>query len=120
MGFNSVLFICNDAMDQIDNDPIEWWRKTKQALMSRECSRGETVEYGFGSHANGFRAVWNGHADYGVLIAAGGNFAQVVGDGYQMWKHNDPEVLKRLLEKAANKKMIDAYVVTGFSTDKNA
>lgn len=103
MGYNSVIFICNDAISAIERDPEGWWRRTWDALNSPACMSGKTEEYGFGNHANGFRAVHNQHADFGVLIAAGGNFAQVVGRRAYAWRHNDPGVLKDLLEDAANK-----------------
>lgn len=86
MGFNSVIFICNDAFRAIDEDPAGWWEKTKAKLASSDCMGGATAEYGFGNHANGFRAVSNQHADYGVLIAAGGNRAEVLARGYAKWR----------------------------------
>ena len=103
MGGNSVVFICNDAWGEIDKDPAGWWAKTREALMSSACMGGETKEYGFGCHANGFRAIWNLHADFGGLIAVGGNWAQVISSMYGCWRHNDPKVQLELLAKAADR-----------------
>lgn len=97
MGFNSVLFICNDAMDQISKDPAGWWEKTKGELMtlSRPDKDGS---YGFGNHANGFQAVTNRHADETVLIAAGQNCATVIGSDFCNWNHHKKEGQIRLLK----------------------
>jgi hypothetical protein len=103
MGYNSVVFICNDAWGEIDKDPAGWWAKTRQELVSHECMSGETKEYGFGCYGNGFWAVWNQHADYGALIAVGGNWAQVISSMYGCWQHNDPDVQLELLGKAADR-----------------
>lgn len=100
MGYNSVLFICNDALDQIDKDPAGWWAKAKSELM--RCTDGEPREFGFGCHANGFYAVSNRHADNGVLILAGGNTVTVLHDAYGRWKHS-PEDIVGVLKDAALK-----------------
>jgi len=82
MGYNSVIFICNDAMGEIDRDPEGWWKKTKHELMSGSCTRGWPKEYGFGSHVNGFYAVWNQHADMTGIIIVGQNMVEVVHNRY--------------------------------------
>ena len=83
MGFNSVIFICNDAMDQIDKDPKGWWKKTKKELDHQTENDGT---YGFGNHLNGFQVVSNEHADDILLIAVGGNYATVIDKEYGGWK----------------------------------
>ena len=74
MGYNTVLFICNDAMGEIDKDPKGWWEKTS-GLIARSY---EPATYGFGNHCNGFMVVASDHADVTNVIATGGNFAEVL------------------------------------------
>jgi hypothetical protein len=107
MGFNSVIFLCNDAIGQIKNDPEGWWDTTWAALNETETMQGTTFEYGFGNHANGFRAVWNRHADDYALIAVGGNYATVIdsgrGYGSSMWGHHEPGAQVAILRQAAER-----------------
>ena len=98
MGFNSLIFICNDAIGEIEKDPVGWWKATWNAL----SHPGELPkEYGFGNHANGFMAVSNMHADGTVLVAAGGNHATVL--DVSGFDHHTPEFQRSILEAAAAK-----------------
>jgi len=102
MGCNSALFICNDAMHEIDKDPAGWWKKAKDAL--GRAHPGKTFEFGFGSHANGFRALHQMHADHVALIAVGANYASVL--NWHHWGnhgHHTPEDQLELLRLAAAK-----------------
>ena len=80
MGYNSVVFICNDDADVITADPGGWWRKAWEKL----CDSAGRIRphrertFGHGTAGNGFEAVSNFHADNYVLIIAGGNYATVV------------------------------------------
>lgn len=86
MGYNSVVFICNDAIDRIERDPAGWWGHAWTALSNlgneRRPHRPDGT-FGFGGHANGFQAVSNEHADVHSVIIAGGNYATVVGHVYR-------------------------------------
>ena len=70
MGFNSVLFVCNDALNTIDDEPEEFAK-----LISRKMGGLDTGEFGFGNHVNGFSIPHIGHADEHVLLLVGGNTA---------------------------------------------
>ena len=104
MGFNTVLFICNDAMGEIDNDPVGWWQKTKSAMgghlpkTSSDCGR---AIYGFGHHANGFQVVTCEHADSHFLIVAGGNVATI--EGCAWGRRGREETTLELLRQAVEK-----------------
>jgi len=99
MGYNSVIFMCNDAMDQVTKDPVGWWQRTREKLMTFGRKDHDDT-YGWGYHANGFQAVSNRHADEVVLIAAGGNFATVIGSVYNSgMNHNKKEQQIQLLEE---------------------
>lgn len=108
MGYNSVLFLCNDAIDQIDRDPAGWWKKARLQLMRAPYKTHEgSVDrqdgvFGFGNHANGFQAVWNRHADEQALIAVGGNYATVLKGSRWTWGgHHTEEGQVELLKLAA-------------------
>lgn len=102
MGYNSVIFLCNDAVGQIDKDPEEWWKKTWHHLNESDCTRGWTSEYGFGSHANGYRAVWNSHADNTAIIIAGQNMALVAHQARRTNFHEPEGQVALLREWAAS------------------
>ena len=100
MGYNSAIFICNDVMDEIDKNPEGWWKKAKDAL--GRTHPGKTFEFGFGSCANGFRALHQQHADHVSLIAMGENYASVLWWGHRGNKgHHTPEQKLELLKEAA-------------------
>ncbi len=108
MGYNTTLFILNDAMGQIDQNPIGWWGEVKrhhQAAMVRP------QEFGFGSYGNGFWVVANHHADVTKLIAVGGNYASVLAStatarsGHHAW--NDRlDLLARSLQATLENKEV--------------
>ncbi len=75
MGFNSVLFICNDAINEIEKDPAGWWQKAWHHL--NFLGKGDGT-FGFGNHANGFQAVWCQHADTLGVIVVGANYAEAM------------------------------------------
>lgn len=100
MGFNSVLFVCNDALNTVDNEPEEFAK-----LISRKMGGIDEGEFGFGNHCNGFRIPHIGHADEMAVIAVGGNYATRIlryHAGYSHMHHEEEgqiEILKRLADK---------------------
>lgn len=100
MGFNSVLFVCNDALDTIKRDPEGF----ADEIVRRMGSLGEG-EFGFGNHANGFDVAHVGHADEVALIAVGGNYATKLVSYHAGWSANHHkeegqiELLKALAKK---------------------
>lgn len=104
MGYNSVVFICNDAVRTIEEDPKGWWSKTWNKLV--RLPWGKTKSYGHGHHANGFEAVWNQHADMTGVIFVGGNYATVLG-GSLSHSHHDEEKQMAILR--------DIYAQKGYT-----
>lgn len=100
MGSNSVIFLCNDGVGSIERDPKGWWQRTWDALTSLSGRAAGGVEYGFGGHANGFRAVWNRHADNGGLIYVGGNRAMVLASRHGAWKGDETDIINLLSDVA--------------------
>jgi len=104
MGYNTTLFLLNDATDAIDRDPAGWWDKAKQSMS--KAFRNEPYrerEFGHGNNANGFAAISNEHADVTVLIAVGGNHATVLDKAYNGGIHHDEESQIELLRGWAAK-----------------
>jgi hypothetical protein len=101
MGHNSVIFLCNDAIGQIEKDPEGWWKQAWHHLNESDCLRGYTSEFGFGNHANGFNAVWNRHADETAIIIVGQNMAHVAYRQYGSTGFHEAEGRVKLLEQWA-------------------
>lgn len=103
MGFNSVLFVCNDALGTVDREP-EKFAKLVSGKMG-QAGMGEEASFGFGNHANGFAIPHIGHADEMAVIAVGGNYATRIlryHAGHRHMHHEDEgqvEILKRLADK---------------------
>lgn len=99
MGFNSVLFVCNDALDTITRDPEGFARE----IVGRMGSIG-TGEFGFGNHANAFSIPHVAHADEIALIAVGGNYAtKLVSHFHRSLGHHTEEGQLELLRVWADK-----------------
>lgn len=101
MGYNSVIFLCNDSIGEIKKGPEEWWETTWHHLNEPDCAAGWTSEYGFGNHLNGFRAVWNAHADQTAVIIVGQNMAQVAYQRYGGVGFHEAEGQVKLLREWA-------------------
>jgi hypothetical protein len=100
MGFNSAVFLCNDAWGVIDDDPVGWWQKTKRELLA--CA-STPVEYGFGNHVNGFYAVRNSHADFHQVVVTGGNYVTVLFNEYAGNRgHHEDEAKLHLVRQMAD------------------
>jgi hypothetical protein len=104
MGYNSVLFICNDGIGEIEKDPKGFFEKFKHTqFIGQNVDKNAQGSFGFGCHSNGFQAVYQGHADAQALIAVGGNYATVVHSEFAGNKgHHDEEDKVRLLRNWAD------------------
>tara|TARA_Y100000034_G_C6892579_1_gene410914 strand:- start:754 stop:1209 length:456 start_codon:yes stop_codon:yes gene_type:complete len=108
MGYNSVIFVLNDAIGGINNDPKQFWEDTEMALNGhvrghRHAGQRLPLSYPVGNHANGATAVWNQHADTTGLIAVGGNHVTILAESYNGGKHHQEEDQVALLKLAAEK-----------------
>jgi len=110
MGYNKVVFLCNDAERQVTDDPAGWWDSCRNAfyrLMRKDCNTKTYVQepetFGHGSYCNYWQAVWNEHADVVAVILAGGNHATVLGSCTNGGQHHDEEsqleVLRHVLDR---------------------
>lgn len=96
MGFNSLLFIPNDQLSTVDNNP---------ELFAKEVSRacGSMTNGPLPGSFNSFSVPYIAHADDIGLIAVGGNFAESIYQGYMghTHGHHTNEGRIELLKKAA-------------------
>jgi len=74
MGFNTVIFIQNDSVHEIERDPKSWWDKVWEAVNGRREI-----------YINGTEVVTCHHASSTAIISAGGNHAKVLD-----WVHSTP------------------------------
>jgi len=100
MGFNSLVFILNDAFHAIDEHPDIWWRATKRAL---DQATAEPKEYDSGLNKGNFTAVLNHHADVMSLVAVGGNDCSIIWqEHFPAGRHAGAEEHLEILKKAAD------------------
>ena len=97
MGYNSAIMICNDAMDQIDKDPVGWWQEAKRAIVSLRQKDNDGT-FGFGN-SNGFQAICCQHTDVTTIVAIGGNDATILSQTYGGEGMAEQELLTKLAEK---------------------
>lgn len=99
MGYNTVVMICNDAWGEAVRDPkgfVDAISHNMNMVMS-----GKPIDFGLGNHANGFEVVSCQHADVTPIIAAGGNYASILGYVGCIGHHeadNQLLILRRLAE----------------------
>ena len=86
MGYNTMVLFLNDGLDQARKNATG-----VLALVDRHCQSlrhdgmgrdGRRVELPAGNHANAVHLVSCLHADEVALIAAGGNYATLLGSVY--------------------------------------
>lgn len=93
MGYNTTLFILNDAMSEIDKNPAAWWKEVQRHYIPAMSS---PQEFGFGNYGNGFWVVANHHASETKIIAVGANYATILGSMY-VDEHHTPAGIRRIL-----------------------
>ena len=113
MGYNTVVFICNDAMESIKNDPAGFVDKVIEG--TSRVTYKMPWEFGLGSHANGMAVVSCQHADTTTIIAAGGNYASILGHYYAHSHHQKEDQVRILKELAENL----GYTVSKKPTKRN-
>lgn len=100
MGFQTTITILNDALCEIDSDPIGWWEKTRTEIMNHRGNQ-KPNSYGFKSYSNAFSIASFHHASVTSVIAVGGNHASILGQFHNQGHHTEEYKLE-LLKKMAN------------------
>jgi hypothetical protein len=131
MGYNSSLFILNDAWDLALSYPKDFVNEVTHRVMnpntfSRLTYREEPIDeigrtapsFGFKNHANPFAAMTCEHADWHQLVLMGGNYATILGQTFAGNRgHHRREDVKRDLNE-----ILDQYglkVVEKHGTKRN-
>lgn len=100
MGYNKLIFLCNDGEEAINQDPFGWWRACKSAF-GRLWNTKKPETFGFGGFCNHWQAVHEAHADFTAVVMVGGNHSTIIGSVYNQGKHSTEEeqiaVLKEIL-----------------------
>lgn len=95
MGYNTTIVIRNDALGQIESDPL-FGASLARAISQLSHSRGP-VEIPAGQHGNAAQAIETHHADVTTVITVGGNFGKKQAETYGSCHHEDRELQLRLL-----------------------
>ena len=99
MGYNSGIFILNDAMHLISEDPAAWWRDVMCVLSSGGSSNDR---YGPSLARFGTEVFHVEHADYIGVYAIGGNYISLLGMTTRTNQgHSSPEDKVRLIKEIA-------------------
>ncbi len=101
MGYNTTVIVLNDALHEIENDPL-FGRKLGEAIarlsLGNKVVGDHGVDISAGSHVNAATAIESHHADYNAIVAVGGNCATVIGMTYgHHHRDEDKEVILRQL-----------------------
>lgn len=97
MGYNTTIMLINDALDQIETDPM--FAKN----LVRGCQqviRGEPITISAGNHGNAAMVIETHHADGTSLVAVGQNYGQSLGLFYPYGDQSfEVKMLRQLAEK---------------------
>ena len=102
MGYNSILFIPNDQLSSVDRNP-DGFAYALSSAINRSCVEPGTTD--LEREFNQFTIPYCAHADSVGLIAAGGNYAELILQVHQGWNHDHhtEEGQVRLLQQLADK-----------------
>jgi hypothetical protein len=78
MGNQTTVIIRNDAIGDIRRNPVEFVNTLAEMI-----EHGRTGDFAVFSHGNPAQVIETHHADYTVIVAAGGNTAYVIGSVYK-------------------------------------
>jgi hypothetical protein len=111
MGYNSLLFVLNDRLSDINRDPKTFWengQEAHRAAMNCKPDREKTerqLEARRFAHQSEW--VWNGHADQVGIVAVGYNTPVVLGSAYCVGdftkEAGQVEILKQLADSLGYK-----------------
>ena len=94
MGFNSVLVVLNDRLDEIERDQ-EFGKKVAAAIRYHGAYQGVDIEHRAAPYVTGQTQVVSvAHANTVQVIAVAANCGRVIGHGF--WTQSDDELIKGL------------------------
>jgi hypothetical protein len=99
MGFNTTVIVMNDALHDIERDPL-FGKKLSDAISSASL-RDDPIDVSAMNHVNAATVIETHHNSANVVVAVGGNCGTVLG-----WDHGDthhkPADKERILRALAN------------------
>ena len=101
MGLNTGVLILNDAVNGIENDPIQFATDFMAAFRAFSDHRNPQ-HFRIGSCTNGGTIFHMAHADVTSVYAIGGNCTSKLASGYNEGKHHRDEDKVALLKRIAN------------------
>lgn len=99
MGYNSVVLLLNDQLNQLAQDPA----KTVLGIIDAVRNFGYRHTRGDTQFAGQHEVVSSEHADHTVLIAVGGNYATIIHREAFCHAHHEEAHIVKLLRSAADK-----------------
>ena len=96
MGYNAVLVVLNDCLDEIERDP-EFGKKVAAAIRHHSINRPDRAPYLTGRT----QVVSVQHADIAQVVRVSANSGKVIGYGH--WTQSDDELIKGLDRERRNR-----------------
>ena len=100
MGYNTVVVVLNDALQQIATDQ-DFGKKLVDAI-SATLTRGGNIDVSAGNHINAATVVTSHHADFTSVITVGGNCGSILGSLYNQGRHTTDEDKLKILKSIAD------------------
>lgn len=108
MGYNSGIIILNDALDQIEKNPLQFTQRVVQAIREQggHLKAGKVVDIAVGNHGNAAGLFHMAHADEHIAYLIGGNTSRALPDANTIIPRNrdekevDIELLKKMADAA--------------------
>lgn len=98
MGFNSVLVVLNDRLDEIERDP-DFGKKVARAIRSYSHESPDRMPFITGQT----QVVSVEHADVAQVIRVGANSGRMIGSGF--WRWTDDELIRHLESERKRRKL---------------
>ncbi len=108
MGYNSGIIILNDALDQIEKNPLQFTQRVVQAIREQggHLKPGKIVDIAVGNHGNASGLFHMAHADEHTAYLIGGNTSRPLPEArtiiprHRDEKEVDIELLKKMADAA--------------------
>lgn len=96
MGCNTSVIVINDALEDIENDPL-FGKKLVAAIRERNRNpKGRPIDVSASNHCNAASVIETHHADQTSVVLIGGNTAKVVGTAFG-YRFQDPATELKIL-----------------------
>ena len=101
MGFNTGVLLLNDAIGNIEKDPVDFQKNLFRAIFHDFRKNDTPVDFAIGNHVNGGTVFHMRHADSTGIYALGGNYVTLLGNHWS-YSHHTPEAKLAILKELAD------------------